>query len=643
MLLTYDEYCQKHGMSTRTLFRRIKDGSLNPVKIDGKNYCYAEEDITGMNAEEKKMVVRGLSVQWNVGIKDAHQLYKLAGHKATKKTTEIISAIEKDVKHWEQVLKTKIKGYDKRSLQLKVRKGNLERKTRSDKFTFRNNILKDKPETLDKATDLVATTYFQDALGNINLAIDRAIHHAKNSQEYFEVAAVNIHTLRRHIRRVAQQSGFQKMHDFLNHHNTYRKGLAYNKGAFTNDIQFGEVFSMDDHKFDVSGCLVFNEATGKMEQKHIYSWFVIEMKTMYPLAWMIKATPFSEEDIVRLLMRCFRQHGLPTEKLICDQGLGKSERIKDFCRKLDLTLEPQEPYCPTQKAVNERFFGVIKNECDVYNENFTGSNHPVEGRHRDRRLSPEATTEMVNEAIARYDKYVTGYYLDRPRTRQIEGIEHLQDNTGRVSTRALYEYFYSRHMLKRIDDRMLRYAYMKYDSVKSFSGYMLKYKGEAYIPDSSLSITLYSKDYTYTIAYDPDNLNSIDLYSNQDILDRLTGDYIAKGDYVCTLACIANLPSGDKHRKVTMYNKSIQKNIKQLADTYRAKAAVEKDLVNYTAGDEGLLEVMREQTREVEKIIKESIPMRRIAEVVRTVPEQPKAAVTDVEDMDFDELNTIEA
>jgi hypothetical protein len=643
MLLTYDEYCQKHGMSKRNFYYKIKQGEIKPLEMDGKNYCYAEEDITGMNAEDKKMLVRGLAEQWKTRMEIAHDLYRQAGHRATKQTTGIIRAIETDVKHWELILKIKIKGHDKRSLQIKVKKGNFKRKTRSDKFSFRNNILKDNPGTLDKAVDLVTTTYFQDALGNINLAIDRAIHHAKNNEEHYEVAAVNIHTLRRHIRRVASQSGFKEMHDFLNHHNTYRKGLAYNKGAFTNDIQFGEVFSMDDHKFDVAGCLVFNEATGKMEQKHIYSWFVVEMKTMYPLAWMIKATPFSEEDIVRLLMRCFRQYGLPTDKLICDQGLGKSERIKDFCRKLDLTLEPQEPYCPTQKAVNERLFGVIKAECDVYNENFTGSNHPVEGRHRDRRLSPEETTEMVNEAVARYDNYVTGYYLDRPRTRQIEGIDHLKDNSGRVSTRALYEYFYSRHMPKRIDDRMLRYAYMKYDSVKSFSGYLLKYKGEAYIPDSSLSITLYSKDYTYTIAYDPDNLNSIDLYSNQDILDRLNGDYIAKGDYVCTLQSIANLPTDEKARKVTMYNKSIQKNIKQLANTYRAKAALEKDLVNYTAGDEGLLEVMQEQKREVEKIIKESIPMRKIAEVVSTVPQQQKTVLSDVEDMDFDELNTIEA
>jgi predicted site-specific integrase-resolvase len=58
MLLTYDEYCQKHGTTKRNLYYLIKDGKINPVAIDGKNYCYAEEDVTGMNAEEKKMVVR---------------------------------------------------------------------------------------------------------------------------------------------------------------------------------------------------------------------------------------------------------------------------------------------------------------------------------------------------------------------------------------------------------------------------------------------------------------------------------------------------------------------------------------------------------------------------------------------------------
>jgi transposase InsO family protein len=642
MLMTFDEYMKTHALTRSTFYRLLKEKKINTVDLNGQELCCSEKDFHHLNEADKKQLAVYLAAQWKNKIKDAHEHYRNAGYKSCKESTAIIVQIEREVKHWSKLIDHKIKGFDRRSLQKKVATGAIERKPRADKHSFRNRILKTKPEVLDAALELVCNTYFQDAKGQIALAIDRAIDQAKKDEKYYEVAAINIHTLKRHIYKSASQSGFRNLHDYLNHHNLHRKGLAYNKGSFTNDIEFGQVFSMDDHKFDVAGALVWNADTGKFEQKHVYSWFIVEMKTMYPLAWIIQASPFNEEDIVRLLMKCFRQYGLPTEKLICDQGLGKSERIKEFCRRLDLTLEPQEPYCPTQKAVNERFFGVIKNECDVYNENFTGSNHPVEGRHRGRKLSPEETTEMINEAVSRYENYITGFFMDRPRKREISGIEHLTDNTGRVSMRVLWEHFWNAYEIKPVTDRQLRYAYMKYDSIKKFSGYVLKYKNEQYIPedDTHFSIALFNDSYEYTIAYNPEDLNRIDLYASQDIIDRISGLYLAKGDYVCTLVSLTSLPVGDKRRKVTTYNKRINKQIKELANLYRARAVTEKDMANIAVGDEGMMQVAREQTREVERLIHTSIPAEKIDTLV--VDTKPQQISYEPEELDLDQLNAIE-
>lgn len=639
MLMTFEEYMTVNNQSRSTFYRNVKSGNIRTTMLNGREVCIAG-DMGVLTEAQKQEIIDRLSPAWRTRLAEAHEIYKSSGYRSSAQVTAIINSVLAEVNRWQVLLCTKIKGYDRRSLQKKVSAGNIERKPRADRHKFRNRVLKDKPETLDIALDLVCSTYFQDAKGQINLAIDRALEKAKSDESYYEVAAVNIHTLRRHIRKVARQSGFSNLHQYLNHHNIHRKGLAYTRGSFTADIEYGDVFSIDDHKFDVAGALVWNEETGKYEQKQVYSWFMVEMKTMEPKAWVIKASPFNEEDIVRLLMKAFRQHGLPKVKLICDQGLGKSERIKEFCRRLDLTLEPQEPYCPTQKAVNERLFGVIKNECDVYNENYTGSNHPVEGRHRGRTLSPEETTELLNEAIDRYEKYLTGFFMTRPRKREIPGTEHLCDNTGRVSMQALCEHFYKAYEPRRVDDKALRYAYMKYDTVKKFSGYVLNYKGEQYIPeeDTHFSVALFSSAHEYVLAYNPDDLNRVDLYAAQEIMDRLSGLYIGRGEYVCTLVSLTSLPVGDKRRRVNTYNKKINKHIKELANSYRARAVAVGDAANIEVGDEGMIEVAREQTRAVESLIRESIPANKIAEVCTT----DKPAITPAEDLGMEELNSIE-
>ena len=641
MLLTQEQFQEYHRISRATFFNRKRAGGIKEIKTGQGLYYYVLSDIKQFTEQEQKTFLEARTRSWKNQLCEAHTRYKQAG-KATKDTTDIIDKIESEVKFYSNLFHMKIKGYDRRSLQIKVKTGKIDRKSREEKSPFRNKVLRERPQAFEKAMELVST-YFQDSLGSMQLAIDKAIDFAKRNEEYYEVAAVNIHTLKRHINKAAKQSGFKTIHQYMNHYNTFRKNLAYTKGAFTNDINFMDVFSLDDHKFDVAGTKVWNAEKGAFEQKLIYSWFMVEAKTMMPLSWMIKTSPFIDEDIVKMIMAGLKKYGKPSWKIICDNGLASAERVKSFCQKLDIILEPQQAYRPTQKATNERIFGIIKEETDTYQNDFVGSNHPVEGRHTNEKLSPEETEQLFSETIKRYETYLNGFFQDRPRKRGIAGIESLLDNSGRVSIRNLFDHYYKSYEPKPVTDVQLRHAYMKYDTVKTFEKFYIMFKKEIYLPTTDVSLVLNDKSYKYTIAYDPADLNSIDIYSCQDIMDRLTGERIEKGQYVCTLQSLANLDAGEKQRRVAQYNKKIHKNIKELAGSIRSRMTLDKNLANVVAGEEGLINVAKEQEKAVENIIKNAIPMDRIETELEGLKhgQEPVNIEDATSDESIDQLNNI--
>ena len=640
-LLTQDQFQEYHRISRATFFNWKRAGGVKEVKTGRGLYYYVDQDVKQFTDSEKNLFLESRVQDWKLLLKEAHTRYKQAG-KATKETSDIIAKIESEVRFYTDLLHIKIKGYDKRSLQIKVKTGQIERKNREEKSPFRNKVLRERPQAFDKAMELVST-YFQDSLGSMQLAIDKAIDFAKRNEDYYEVAAVNIHTLKRHINKASKESGFKSIHQYMNHYNTFRKNLAYTKGAFTNDINFMDVFSLDDHKFDVAGTKVWNEEKGAFEQKLVYSWFMVEAKTMMPLSWMIKTSPFIDEDIVKMIMAGLKKYGKPSWKRICDNGLASAERVKSFCQKLDIILEPQQAYRPTQKATNERIFGIIKEETDTYQNDFVGSNHPVEGRHTNEKLSPEDTEQLASETIKRYETYLNGFFQDRPRKRGIAGIESLLDNSGRVSIRNLFNHYYTTYEPKPVTDVQLRYAYMKYDTVKTFEKFYIMFKKEIYLPTTDVSLVLNDKSYKYTIAYDPADLNSIDIYSCQLIMDRLTGERIEPGQYVCTLQSLANLDAGEKQRRVAMYNKKIHKNIKELAGSIRSRMTIDKNLANVVAGEDGLVNVAKEQEKAVEDIIKNSIPMNKIELALDELKhgEEPVNMEDATSDEAIDQLNNL--
>lgn len=638
-LLTIEQYCKQEHIDRRTFFRWQSDGRITTLKMDGRNYVYSAGLIMKFNDADKQKIFEAKKTDWMLRLRSAHLLYKQAG-KPIEAATKEIKLIFAEVEYFKN-LGFKITGYDLRSLQMKVKTGKVERSLRHD--NPRNHIIKSYPMVLDKAVHLTAS-YFKDSNGSVNLAIDRAIAYAKENENYFEVAALNIHTLRRHIRKIHKQSGFRTLHEFLNHYNLFNSHRAYAKGSFTNDIDFMQVYSLDDHKFDIAGVQVWNAAKGEFEQKKIYSWFVVELKTMMWLAYEIKTTPFTDEDIVKLLMKTLKTWGAPAEKIICDQGLAASNRIKEFCQKLEIILDPQAAYSPTKKAPNERIFKFFKEETDCYELNYVGSNHPVEGRHESLKLSPEATLALESEAIKRYDNYVNGFYLDRPRRREIKGTEELCDNSGRVSIRNLFDHYYVNHERKEVTDIQLRYAYMEHDIVKNFKDFYITFKKEIYIPaaDTDISLVLYDPSYRYIIAYDPNDFNRIDLYAAQDIIDRLNGELHEKGKRIGTFESIANLPADEKKRKVSIYNKQVRKKTLELARSLREQYSIDKPLVNAAIGNSGvLLNIRKEQETAVAAIIKRGTGPDKIEVAIENAVPEPVNMEEATSDESINSLNAI--
>lgn len=618
-LLSKEQYIQSQQITDRH-FRRLK--SEGKIQVISGDYVIPKGfELAGMPEKDKEIFLKSKIGTWNDMLTNAHNIYRV-NNKPSNDTTKIIQLISSEADFLKQN-GFKVKGFDTRSLQLKVKSGRITRKSREEKKEIRKDPV---ASAFPKAMELIYNLSLKRAILSVNEAVDRAIYYAKNDEEYWEVAACEkyIHTLRRHIRKSFKKSGFKLLHQYINHYNSFRKKQAYVKGSFTNDINFMDVISLDDHKFDVAGVKYFNPVTGEIEQKQVWSWFVVDIKTMYPLAYEIKATPFNEEDIVRLLMRAFRQFGKPNWKVIMDQGLSASKRVLDFISKLGIVHEVQEAYSPTRKSPNERLYGIIKNEEDVYKKDFVGSNHPVEGRHTSKNLSPEQTERSLQIAIDEYDNYVNGYMLDRPRERAIKSLPAslLDPATKRVSIRRLYDHYYTRHTPEIPTDVQLRYAYMKYDAKPvSFKNLYLMFKKEMYLPPDDVSLVIHEPSYKYLPAYDPTDLNKIDLYACQDIIDAVNGEFIGKGQYVCTLESLAKLDADEKKAAVGIYNAKRNKAIKELASATRNIFAASKGLPNTITTDTGLIDVRKQQVKQVENLIKNAIPAKEIQIVLEDAAE----------------------
>lgn len=419
-----------------------------------------------------------------------------------------------------------IKGYNRKSIYRKINKaraeGRLQRKTRRDKGLIRHQTLS---TNFDKIQQLAVQTYMQHAQGSLSLIVDLIIHFAREHEEYYEIAGISRSTLYRQLRAAFIRNGFRNMHQFVNHYNKWKATLPTVTGAFTDDIQFMQYISGDDHKCDVAGVLYFNEHTGKVEQKQIKIWFWNEAKTMYPLGWVIKVGDFTAEDLIRSLSQVVYQYGLPLDNVLIDNGIGRSDEFRQFW----IRLAQKEPhfsaaYTPTNKATIELGFGIFKREFDSFQTNFV-SPHKEDGRHPTAALSAPAADLLAKEYIRKLESYLTGFFIERDRVRVING------KPTRINIKKQFEQHMLTYQPRAVSARDIRFALSQSVIKRYENGITLN--RDTYLPSDALPFSFTGRE--FIVFYNPHDRAEVDLYASDQMIVGETGEIIDKGGYVTTL------------------------------------------------------------------------------------------------------------
>ena len=603
-----NEYAQEKRVTRRCVELWIKAGKITSTKIGGKVYIIDDKEFE--ENKDEVIIKDDVKERWDAMLNRAIKLFK-------QNTThpEIKAITDKIIKENE---KLKLRGYDYKSLRRKITRGIIERKPRSDRFTIKQEILKDK---MDVIMSKLTSYFIKDGGAKLNYAVDRLLMEAKENEELWEIAAIKKSTIYQAVNRAIKAGGFRTAHELFNHHNLYEQKRIRAHGSFTNDIGFMDVWALDDHKMDVAGAWVRNDNTGKMELRQVTSWVLIEAHTMMPLAWKVKFGSFNNDDIVDLIAQAILKYGLPKQKIICDQGLGADNRVKQFCYKAGVTLEAQMAYQPTHKATVERFFRLVKDETDALQTNYIGGNHPVEGKHSGLALSPDATQELIEEAINRYDDYFMHMCQRRPRKRGIKGIEKWLDETGRISIATLFENYRRDYTPDHIDIKTLRAAYMKIDDRPRRFINSIKYQGDWYMPLEVQSPSLNGRK--YFIAWLPFERQTIDLYAAENFMDTVFGVEYSKGDYVCSLTSQSALSPDERKAKVSKINRETRKLVRSL---------IPAGLTDEVRTDGSISSVRKSAERTLMNTLRNTLSPDKIQTVIDSVKEKPDEITNESED-----------
>jgi transposase InsO family protein len=591
-MLSLDEYVLSNNISRATAYRNFQKNNIPTVNINGRTFIVQPENFTSILADPRQLKALISNIK-----KELNTLIAKAQNNESARA-DAIELIQKEIERWAS-RGVKITGYSAKSVYRKINKGKeaFQRKTRNDKHCYKNNILKDTLE--NKILPLAAHIYITKAIHNINLVCDEVLMYAKTDEDYWEVAAVPKATLYRALRTEFFERGLAEKHKYLNHYNLWKNQRAYTTGAFTSSIKFMDYIFGDDHKKDIAGALVWNEKLGKFETLQVNSWFWIEAKTQEVLSYVIKSGSLTADDVITSLMAALRKSGAPNTGIIVDNGIGASEEVKEFCRRLEIELILGRPYTPTDKATIERCFQYIKTEHDVELANFVGSKHNTEGRHTGLSMSPEQTTILFEEYTKRLSSYINGMYRTRPRQRVTDG----QAQT--ISIGDYYDRYMTNYNIDRISDRQLRYAYAHEKDVLFVNKISFKHKGvlHTFIPATALGVVYNNR--RYIIMWNPNDLKEIDVYCKDEILNRYTGEIHEKGSYLTTMYNIALSPS--KQLMVANYNKECEKAVRELAF-----AMVDKDVTNTINNSGNIVNVRKDMIKETVNIIKQELPVEKI-------------------------------
>lgn len=526
---------------------------------------------------------------------------------------EVFEKISMDVRFLENC-GVKVVGYDLKSLYRKYARGIKPRKVRQTAGVYLNENVN---KMLSDIVRLATKYYFSSAKANYRLTAEMVMQEARTDENLYEIAAIPYDTLLRVIRKELQSVGGETVHQYINHRNVYHSTRAYNHGA-TADIGFMDFIMGDDHKFDIHTVPEFNPIRNKVENKTIYSWFWHEPKTLKVLSYIIKTTEITAEDLKISFLQALAFAGKPAKAVLVDNGVGRSAEFQHYCAKLKLPVELAKAYCPTEKATIERMFKIFKDEHDVFFNNYTGSNHAVEGRHPGLSLTPEQANYTVGQFIESM-----GYYLENMFETRIRQRVHLGKST-KVSIRESWEEYFNSYDVVSVDEKVMRFAYMKEDIIP-YKNSTFKFKGEYYLPSDALPLCANKKK--FRVAYNPNDLSRIDIYAQSRLIDVMTGQFWDEGDYVCSCDMVRTLEKTERQTLVVRNNKQRTKAVKEVVKLLIDGMILEnphlKNAINSRVQVDGkVINVRMRAEKFVEKAIKEGTPEREIKTLVEKELEQ---------------------
>lgn len=583
--MTIKDYASREGISLQAAYQRASNGTITVYEDHRGIKRVLDTSISSMSKKDRQKIIAALKNQLDEIILTADPDNKIAA----------VMKIETLLNCW-RLNGIIIKGYSAKSVYRKIGRakslGKLQRKTRSDKFSVRNQLLK---VSFSKLRELAARIYFQNAQPNLNLTVDLIQAFAKKHEDYYELAAIPKSTLYRQLAIDFRQSGFRSLHQYMNHYNKFAQTLPTVTGAFTDNIGFMQFICGDDHKCDVASVKVFNQITGKVEEKQVKIWFWNEGRTMFPLGWLIKVGDFTAQDLITSLSHVLLQYGLPTENILIDNGIGRSDEFKSFWRKIALK-EPNysAAYTPTNKATIERTFGIFKSEFDSFQKNFV-SPHKEDARHTTAALSPEHSELYFEEYKKKLEAYITGFFIERPRIRIIDG------RRKKISIKDYFNQFYSSYQINPILPQQIRYA-LSHTEIKKYQN-GIKLGNEHYHPDDVLPMSLNGQE--FIILSNPTDPSEIDLYALNDILIRETGEFFEKNSYITTL--YNTRLHADKRKLVMIQRKKINKLLKKMSEEITALQTIEHPLPDTVTPNGDILERRADIIERNKNLLKERI------------------------------------
>jgi len=642
-MIEFQKYLEISGIDRSTLFRWLADPDKNvhQVKFSGKAYIVDEQE-TYINVDDKKkrkQIIASIKEAWNQLILQAYNAIGSDNERAAR--TKTVETIEKEVKFW-QLRGVDIVGYNEKSIYRKIKKGKVNREQRADKLTYRR-IYANRELILHSQTaqsKLLAAAWHlfgkPSACLNYKLMYAKIKDYAEQNEMFYELAAIPESTMINFLKQEFTALALDKAHQLLNHYNLHKKTKARNKGAFTSDIQFMDYIIGDDHKMDIDKVFVYDELSGKMKLEKVQGWFWIEGKTQKILSYVLKTGDLNADDLKISLMEALAKYGRPKKAIMIDNGVGRASAFQDFCIKAGLQIEFSTPYEPTEKANVERIFRYMKDEFDVFENNYVGSDHAKEGRHKTSVLSPEACQITFKEYSQKLETYLTGFYETRERRRVID------NKVFKISIKDLYEHFAAHHVKDEVEARILAYAYqfekvLRYNNGLTFT---MKNRVYNYMPDPNLTSVFNGK--RYIICYNPNDMNKVFMYAIDKIIDKTTGEVYERNEYITALESYENFTSNERRAMITAKNKKVDKHLRQIAE-------LKTDVVIASTVDVNgeVIEERKAIKKRIFNEIKNSVPVEKIKAITveasqvkqadeMNVPEDQEATI--VTDADFADL-----